>query len=467
MKVESFNKDEEKRILTALIVNDEVLGSVYTHLGKDRHPFNNRWADLVAGWCLDHFARYGKAPGAAIEDLFRIFANKSKDEDTVGMVDQFLSSLSNGYKKNGINEKFVVDRASSLFGRVRMTKMLEEVEQALEQGDLEEAERIQSSFRKVDFSSTASSFPCRPEEIKETFASLEKSEEMVKFPGALGDFLSDQFKRDNFIAFEGPDKRGKSCWLLEVVWQALKQRRRVLYYALGDMSKDLVRRRFYQRVLRRPGKKRYMEVMVPIEFRSIAKDEVDLKRKQETRELVNETDAVKALEKLAKRISVEEIPFELVVDGGKVLSAIDIERKVKELSDRGQPPDVVVIDYADELAPEPGTAQMQRRDQYEMNWSVMKRIALRFHCLVVTATQTAASAYSNQWVIKKEDFSEDKRKNAKVDGMIGINQRNWEHRIGVSRLNWVSLRDGHWSENQVVWCAGNLSIACPCIISSL
>jgi len=181
---------------------------------------------------------------------------------------------------------------------------------------------------------------------------------------------------------------------------------------------------------------------------------------------ISKKDTIQAFEKFKLITASKEVRIRYEVEGGKVLSGTDIENKVKEYGEQGWPVDVLVIDYLDELAAEPHSKNMDKRDQITENLSVLRRIALRYHCLVVTASQTASTAYSDKWVIRKGDFSENKLKNAKVSGMIGINQTDDEKRVGVSRLNWVVLRDGHWTETQVVWCAGNLTIACPCIISS-
>ena len=78
----------------------------------------------------------------------------------------------------------------------------------------------------------------------------------------------------------------------------------------------------------------------------------------------------------------------------------------------------------------------------------------------------AARGY-DAWVLRKKDFSEDKRKNAHVTGLIGINQTSEEKQFGIYRLNWVALRDGKWSDSQVIWTAGNLAVANPCMVSTL
>lgn len=148
-----------------------------------------------------------------------------------------------------------------------------------------------------------------------------------------------------------------------------------------------------------------------------------------------------------------------------MLSAGDVEIDIQNFAKADEPIDVVVVDYADELAAEPHTRTMDKRHQINETWRILRRIALNNHCLMVTATQSAATAYDKD-VIRKTDFSESKTKNAHVTGALGINQTPEEKKLGIFRLNWLFLREGKWADNQTVMVAGNLAIACPAIISS-
>jgi hypothetical protein len=84
---------------------------------------------------------------------------------------------------------------------------------------------------------------------------------------------------------------------------------------------------------------------------------------------------------------------------------------------------------------------------------------------VVTATQTDADSYDAK-VLKRGNFSEDKRKYAHVTGMVGINQTDREKAEGLYRLNWVVLRELEFSESKCVWTAGCLAIGNPAIVST-
>ena len=85
-------------------------------------------------------------------------------------------------------------------------------------------------------------------------------------------------------------------------------------------------------------------------------------------------------------------------------------------------------------------------------------------CLVVTGTQADADSY-NRRLITRSNFSEDKRKLAHVDGIIGINEDSNDRQQGVTRLNWVVLRDGSNDPYRCLYVAGCREIGNPCILS--
>lgn len=112
-------------------------------------------------------------------------------------------------------------------------------------------------------------------------------------------------------------------------------------------------------------------------------------------------------------------------------------------------PDVVVVDYADLLEPDPGKSDF-RHQQNEI-WKGLRRISQERHALVVTATQADANSYT-QDALKLSNFSEDKRKYAHVTAMYGLNQdqKGREKRIGILRINELVVReDDFWAGRYV------------------
>lgn len=466
MKVTNIRTDEERALLTALITHDGVLGTVHAKLGDEQRPFESKWANQIASWCRTYYARYQKAPKKDIRTIFTRQAEKIRDEDTAALIETFLVRLSKDHEASpqDVNERYTIDQASAYFERVRLTRLVETLTSSLENKDLEESKALLGSFQSVDFAASDWVGLCNLEDITQSLRRNEEDRTLIKWPGPMDRFLSSHFERGGFVSFAAPEKRGKSFWLLKTVHLAIRQRRKVLYYVFGDMSQDQVSRRWCSLITALPS--RPDEVKIPTEIKHQKEGPPKVEVKVDRREAPTIKSITAALEKIKTTTAQKEIPLKMRCTGASVISAGEIERDARQFAAAGWVPDVIVIDYADLLAPEAHSRSQDYRHQINESWKVLRRISLDLHCLVVTATQSAATAYGSA-VIGPKDFSEDKRKNAHVTGMLGINQTAEEKALGLYRLNWVFLRDGAWTDKQVVWTAGNLAIANPCIISSL
>ena len=113
-------------------------------------------------------------------------------------------------------------------------------------------------------------------------------------------------------------------------------------------------------------------------------------------------------------------------------------------------PDVIIIDYADILAPEPNTGQLNIRDQINSTWKALRRLSQEKHCLVIAPTQADAASY-NQTLLDLRNFSEDKRKLSHVTGMLGLNQTKEEKGRGIMRLNWIVLREDNFQTDRCLY----------------
>lgn len=466
MKISKFQASEERLILMALCVHDGILGSVYRHLKKDHEPFRSKWSNLVAGWCFKHYNKYAQAPRKALQSIFIEWSQDGHHGDTIGLVESFLEGLSGEYKAlaEEINEAHTMDLAGVYFEKVRLEKLAEEIQASLHFNELAEAKQALAEFEPIDFSSKTWADPFESEEVKETFRFYEEDRTLIHFPGDLDRFLSPHFERDGFVALVGPEKRGKSFWLQEIVVLGLRQRRRVLYYVLGDMSKVQIKRRLYVRSAGKPLKA--ARLIMPRELTVSKEGEVDLRTAAVEYEALSAKDVHRKRDELLARTATKQLRLKLKCSGGGMISAGDIEQDVANFAKEGWDPDLVVLDYADELAPEQNTLRLDKRHQINENWRVLRRIGLNHHCLVVTATQAAARTYEAK-TLHKGGFSESKTKNAHVTGLLGLNQIGDEKRQGIYRLNWILLRDGAWAENQVIYTAGNLALGCPCMKSFL
>ena len=117
-------------------------------------------------------------------------------------------------------------------------------------------------------------------------------------------------------------------------------------------------------------------------------------------------------------------------------------------------PDMIAIDYADLLVPAINT---EFRHQVDNIWKGLRNLSQERHCLVVTATQADAKSYE-QNRLKVSNFSEDKRKNAHVTAMYGLNQdtKDREKGLGLMRINEIVVREGEFSSSNEVYALQNL-----------
>ena len=102
-------------------------------------------------------------------------------------------------------------------------------------------------------------------------------------------------------------------------------------------------------------------------------------------------------------------------------------------------PDVIIIDYADVLAPEDRRVA-DFRHRINETWMALERLRKKWHACVLTATQADAASYEVH-DITMSNFSEDKRKLAHVTAMLAINQTDKEKREAVARIGLVVARE--------------------------
>ena len=461
MLVEKRSGRDERRILTGMIVDDMVLGRI---AGKwERDLFRSKWANLVGGWCVKFHRQYGKAPRKAIEGLFETWAEQDKDRDTVKLVEKFLGGLSNEYRSlsKDSNSEFVIDTASKYFGKVRLEKLAERVQAGLDSGDLEAAQEVVDGYGRVNLSAADGiDVLLDKEALRQAFT--KKGDPLIRWPGALGKFFGSRFERDGFISFMGPEKRGKSFWLLETAWRAMLQRRKVAFFEVGDMSQDQVLLRLASRWTGEPVEAGTIMYPVSLRIRKDSGARVRRKKKIFKKGLSWQKAYRVANEIIRTKLKTKESLLRLVCAPNDSIGVADIKSQVERWIVEGWIPDIIVIDYADLLAAPQGIKEL--RDQINKNWKGLRALSQEFHCLVVTASQSDTASYKAR-TMGRWNFSDDKRKLAHVTGMIGLNATEEEEDQGLIRLNWVVRREGKSIRGNCCTCAMCLDVCNPAVRS--
>jgi hypothetical protein len=385
--------------------------------------------------------------------VFEQWAEKRDDEKTIRLLETFLRAMDDEYdQESPLASDYVLDLAGSHFNTVRLRQTMEAVELDLEIGKVDEANERFNNHRKVELGAGSTIIPAKDFEAWVDVFDHEKNAPLVEFSDPLGKFVGSEFSRDAFISFTGAYSRGKSWWLMEIAYQAVRQKRRAMLFEVGDMSKRQVMMRMGQRASRRPRKDQV--VKYPVAF--VSKEDGPIIKEREVG-AVSARNAYKAWRRMDQTGR-----FRLSVHSSGSLSAAGVASIVQEGERGGWIPDVIVIDYVDLLAPPKGISD--KRDQIDETWKMLRRISQDMHCLVVTATQGDTDSYRKD-LIRGGNFSESRTKNDHITAGFGINANDRDKDRGVFRLNWLKRRDDEFSENWQIAVAGCLAIGCPCIVS--
>lgn len=470
MKVERIQGNEERRILVGMIVNDQACGRIATKWEKEM--FRSKWADVVGGWCATYHHKYGKAPGIQIQGMFDSWVEKTKDKDTISLVEKFLVSLSSEFESlaKESNGDYIIDLAAKHFTRVKLDRTIEKAKNDMEDGKLDEAVARITNFNTVQMGAGAAIDVVNDQEaIRQAFE--EPAQDLFSYPGALGHFFKGQLTREAFVSFLAPEKRGKTFWLMDAGWRAMLERRKVAWFSAGDMSERQMLQRFCTRAARHPirAKDWPADIQYPRDIRRNPQGG-GLQVRTETRRFEEPLDWRKAraamLDVTQYNVKGKTPYLRLATYPNSTLSMRMIGTQLDSWAkEENWIADVVIVDYMDILDEEsamPGS--YDRRHKIDASWRQGRSLSQTHHCLLLTATQADAAGGITP-LLSRSNFSEAKSKLAHVTGMAGINQIDEEKRRGLFRLNWVALREGDFSEGQTVGVASCLALANPAVKS--
>jgi hypothetical protein len=249
MKIDQGRFDEERTVLIGMIVDKVVLGRISAKWERDM--FRSPWANEISRWCVRYYRKYGKAPGTSMQGIYESYVGNGSpyNKEHANLIGTFLESLSEEYQRlqRESNSDHVMDLAGKYFNRIKLDRLSDAISGDIARGKVEDAEERALAYSRFEIGTgeIINVFDDM-EHIRESFE--RNSEPVIKYKDGLGQFFSDRLERDGFIAFQAPEKRGKSFWLLDMAFRAVLQRRRVAFFECGDLSKHQIMKRFMTRV---------------------------------------------------------------------------------------------------------------------------------------------------------------------------------------------------------------------------
>jgi len=457
MKVRRYDGRDLHRALSGIVTDQTVCARV-ARIWRADGLFDTLWANIVGNWAVAHFRKYGTPVGNQLRSLFDEWVAKGKkDEETIRGVEKFLTYCSEQYEQEGpYNTDYLLDLCSRYFNKVRLQEINEQAGEEISRGNLEEAYDLYHSVSAVEFDIGSVIKPPLEYEVWVDAFDRERQRQLISYPGPLDTFLGKQLTLGKLFSFMGPDKTGKTMWLLDAAYRAIESRCRVAYFDVGDMNKEDILLRLGERASRRSASKTKWEVPKTVDSEGEITSEERI-----TDKVLSVREAWKEFGRVCRGRDCLRISFH-------ANNSIDVDGISSLLMDWGRTgwvPDVVIIDYADILAAPKGVREAI--DQVDVTWKNLRRLSQEHHCLVLTATQSNAAAYSEKrGMLTKKHFSGRKTKLAHVNGMIGLNVTAEDKEKGVTRINWVVKREGAYSERKAIVVAGCFDVCNPAVRSS-
>jgi len=398
MKISKQKPNVQRRVLAGVIYLDRLCCQIAGQW-TDEGLFESPWANTVAWWCVRYARKYGKAPKGNIYTIFEAWAQKRHvPEELVEGVRSFLDQLADIRKSVG-SEDYMTDLAARYFNRVQLQRLTEQVQDDLAEDRVEQAISKLQRVPRIEMGTGAIVDLLRGPEVWRQAFEKDQERPLLEFPGALGDLVNGEFKRGRFVSFMAPDKTGKSWWLLDTAVRALRRRLRVAYFDVGDHTVSDVVLRLATRLTRRPRFPGTYKVPVKVD----AEAEKFLYSRKEWSDYLKPKDAWMAFRKL----SGDRDRFRLCCHPVDSVSALDLQSTLTDWARQGWVVDVVVIDYADILAPPPGVRDSL--EQIDCTWKTLRAISQELSCLV--ADQAT--------LLRSENQASPRDWNARTDSLTG------------------------------------------------
>lgn len=508
----------ETLIITGMIVSDRFLKEIqliYSH-NLMEIPF----ARTVAKWCIDYWKKYKKAPNVHIQDIYNSQSRNGLKEDMSELIGMFLSSMSHEYERaDQFNVDYLLSQAEARFKEGSLKNLAEDIQAYLSQGQYEEAEKLLNDYKRVELPQSLGINPFTDREA--IYRAFERNDEETLYtpPSALGKFLG-PIERSSLTAFMGGEKKGKTFWLMQFGIWGIKARCNVAFFEVGDMTQRALVRRIHVNNTR-SSDKRWGDTLIPVlDCIHNQKDEctrkervcsfgvmhrkhgsegewskasiedvpdyvpctechkdgwVNQKRswvdgfkgavwyKKENISRLNWKHAWDLGKRTMSRVGSKR--FKLSVHHNNSINVDGIETQLDRWEQmEGFIPDLIIIDYADILAPM--DTRMDERGRQNDTWKALRALSQKRCCAVITATQANAASYTKK-SLREDNFSEDKRKYGHATSFITLNQTAEEKKAGIMRLGQMFVRESDFDVGKQCTVLQCLDIGRPYIASFL
>ena len=513
----------ERRIIIGLIVSTDYIKQISRIW--DAQYLQSSTAKRLATWCMEYYEKYERAPHGDIEGIYiEKLREGNLPKDTAEEIEEdILPNLSEEYEREEqFNTEYLLDQTKAYFRERHLYLHSEEIKALVEQGELDEAEaRAQEYHTRADSIEVGLELGSDEALMEVEKAFNQTVQRVVTYPGALGQMWNDQMVRGAFVALMGPEKRGKTFWLMDIAMRGITKKANVAFFQAGDMTKHQQLRRICIYLAKKSDKEKYCgNILIPTKDCLLHQTNICDKAEREDSDgskgfVFQDTETQNWAQGVRKNLTMGKLmehyqkhpeyrpchnckewnrygsiwlrPYStgapLDAKGAqkslqqffykykrrfKLSTHVSGSLSVKEIrsildtweKEDGFVPDIILIDYADLLVPD--NTRMDFRHQQNEIWKAQRGLAQERHCLLVTATQADAASY-DQDTLRLKNFSEDKRKYAHPTAVFGLNQdkKGREKKMGLMRINELVVREDDFSSDNQVYVMQKLQMGRP------
>lgn len=452
MERRRVDSTREKRILIAMITSTPFLSQAVRYF--DLELIETPHYKQVAEWCIEYHETYREAPREHIEDLYHAWSEDNPNKNLVQATHDFLDGLGKEYDRDKVlNVPFLLDELKEVLELRKLRRLTEDLQYSLALGKRVEALSTLQSFSTIQVGPLKGHSLRDKEVLKAAFAT--PLDPLITFGGAAGEFFNKALVPEGLVVCQAPEKTGKTFFLNEFAFRALRSLNPVAMFQAGDLSESELIIRLGMRIASRPL---YADQLgkIPLPHKILRSEEdeehgygVEMRRLKRG-SIIDAKSTKRAYDHFLRANGANpknyDNYFRFSVHANGSLSVTEIKSILDTwLLQYGFMPKVIIIDYADILAPEPhregGRRFAEDRNVINETWMALRRLAQERHALVLTATQANATAYSQEPALQTmRSYSEDKRKLAHVTGMFALNQTPDEKEVQTMRLNWLVQR---------------------------
>ncbi|MDD5650448.1 MAG: DnaB-like helicase C-terminal domain-containing protein [Candidatus Nanoarchaeia archaeon] len=459
MKRETIKLNEEKNIITYMIVDDRYLTEIIP-IFRIKY-LKGKYSKTIASWILEYYEQYKCAPKKNIQDLYiskyKTLEKENNDSDNDN-IKLFLTNLSKNYEEitEETNIDFLIDEAKNYL-KVRSGELIkEELEDAILINNGDKIDTIISQYKRIE-KPTGQGVDLLHDNNKILEALTIENSIIIKFPGDLGKIIQ-PISRGDFVSFFGPAKRGKSFWLWYSAEVAMSQGCKVIYIPLEMTETEIIKRAW-------PSITGY-----PLYNRDIKLAYFEYDEESNLYKIVQEKNHKKGFD--ISKIDLFQKKLRRLYRKGRIKIIPMVGATVEMIKSTCDNlyyyenfiPDCIIIDYADYMEPSKGFKNNDNRQIINNIWKGLRDFANERKIAIITASHTEKSTFDTD--IKTKHASEDIRKINHVTMAVSLNATNQEKENNIIRLGLMEIREGRAVSDQVV-CLQCLDLGKACTESKM